>query len=639
MEEVSVGAKAISEARHVPAVNVAAPSSGDLTVAELMARQAARTPHAIALSAGREVLTYQEVDQRANQLAHYLRELGVGPEKLVGICLRRSPAMVIAALATMKAGGAYLPLDETLPPSRLRFMLEDAGACVLLSRSDLHQNRLHGSWHLLDCDAEQAAISAHPVHDPGVVSHAGQLAYVIFTSGSTGQPKGVEITHASLRNLIQWHIRAFHVTASDRASHQANLGFDAAVWEVWPYLTVGASVLIPDDKLRTDPEQMRNWLVDNKITITFLPTPLAEHMIALEWPNNTALRTLLTGGDVLRHRPRPGLPFSLVNNYGPTEFTVVATSAAVAPSGPGRLSAPSIGVPIDQAQAYILDEQMKPAADGTVGDLYLGGAGLARGYRNHPELTAKMFVRNPFSAGPGSRLYRTGDRVRRLAGGELEFLGRSDEQIKIRGHRIEPEEISAALNSHPQVRSTVVIADEGAAGEKRLIAYVVTTPETKLSAAQLQEHLRPQLPSYMIPAAFVKIDRLPVSSNGKVDRKALPAPNAQNLIRDESPTPPGSIVEDRLAAVIAPLLGVKQVNSDDNFFLLGGHSLLGTRLLAKIRETFGVDLTLLSLFDHPTLGEMSAQIEHLILEKIAAQHAGATTPSASAPASARGITQ
>jgi amino acid adenylation domain-containing protein len=581
-----------------------------------VAQHAASTPDAIAVSASSDALTYRELDRRANQLAHILRAMGVGPETLVGIYLDRSPAAVMAALAVLKAGGAYLPLDEATPAERLGFMLRDAGVPLLITRSSLAGKIPSGTWQVLNLDDRHTEIKAGSAEAPSVEVTRENLAYVIFTSGSTGQPKGVEITHASLENLIRWHCRAFHVTPADRASHQSGLGFDATVWEVWPYLTIGASLHIPDENVRNNPEALRDWLLQQKITITFLPTVLAEGLLGLDWPAQPALRTLLTGADKLYRRPPANLPFKFVNNYGPTECTVVATSAIVAPAE-SESSVPSIGTPIDHIESYILDEGMKSVEPGASGELYLGGAGVARGYRNHPELTEQKFVANPFASGNGNRLYRTGDRVRQLPNGEIEFLGRLDDQIKIRGYRIEPGEIAAALNSCSGVKSSVIAARADHAGEKRLIAYLILSDDLRPSATDLRSHLQKQIPEYMIPAEFVRLESFPVNSSGKIDRTALPAPSRENTLGEGDFVAPQSMVEQRLAEIIASLLHIPRVGANDNFFLLGGHSLLGTQLLTRISHAFGVDLSLLTLFDHPTLAGMSAEIERLILEKIA----------------------
>jgi amino acid adenylation domain-containing protein len=608
--------------------NMPLPVLGTVSLPQMVGEQARTRPEAPALVAGSRILTYGELDRRANQLAHYLRELGVGPEKLVGLCVERSPEMAIAALAILKAGGAYLPLDPGTPVERLEMTLRDANVAVLLTNTK-SEGRLPAGSRLLNLESATPEISRCSVDAPPLSATPENLAYVIYTSGSTGQPKGVEVLHRGLNNLVGWHLRAFQVTAEDRASHQASLGFDAAVWELWPYLVAGASVHFPEDKVRQNPVALRDWLIEQKITISFLATPLAESMMLLDWPHEVDLRLLLTGADTLHRRPSRLLPFTLVNNYGPTECTVVATSGVVSPEASSRR--PSIGRAIDNTEIFILDGQGKPVAAGASGELYLGGPSLARGYRNRPDLTAQRFVANPqanalshlsaphaASISQNGKLYRTGDLVRELPGGELEFLGRIDEQIKIRGYRIEPSEIVSALDASPDVDASAVMAVEDGPGDKRLVAYVALAAGAKTTAGELQELLRKQLPDYMIPATFVRIDSLPVTSNGKVDWAALPQALNGNVMTDDSYIAPRNIVEEKLAAIIAPLLHVERVGVHDNFFFRGGHSLLGTQLLTKIGETFGVELSLLSLFEHPTLAEMSEEIEHLIVEKIEA---------------------
>jgi acyl-coenzyme A synthetase/AMP-(fatty) acid ligase len=434
---------------------------------------------------------------------------------------------------------------------------------------------------------------------------------VIYTSGSTGKPKGVEITHSNLLNLVEWHLEAFQVSSSDRASMQAAVGFDAAVWELWPYLVAGASIAIPDGAIRNHPEALRDWLVANRITITFLPTAMAEQMLQLDWPTDASLRVLLTGADALRRRPHTQLPFQLINNYGPTECTVVATSGLVLPDSLASRP-PSIGRAIRNTEIKILDQAMHLVPSGETGEIYIGGKGVARGYRNHPELTAERFLLN----GNRALLYRTGDLGRFLPEGEIEFVGRTDEQIKIRGFRVEPGEVVNAINSHPGVQASAVRLLGKEVGEKKLVAYVVLASGSAVTQEGLRQTLVRRLPEYMLPSLFVRIDSLPLTVNGKVDYTFLPAPTAANLLRETEFVAPRTLVEQRLAKILSPLLHVESVSVKDNFFLLGGHSLLGTQLLTKIREVFGVDLSLLSLFDHPTLEGMSVEVENLIVAKV-----------------------
>jgi amino acid adenylation domain-containing protein len=598
------------------------------SVPELVAAQAAATPEATALAAGSEELSYADLDWRSNQLARYLKSAGVGPDQMVGLSMERSPAMVVAALAILKAGGAYVPLDSALPAERLDFMLRDAEVRVLVTGNGFVPQLPSGGWRLVDLNQQAEEIAAFPRDAFQYPVTEGNLAYVIYTSGSTGQPKGVEITHGGLTNLVSWHRRAFQVTPKDRASHQSALGFDAAVWEIWPYLAAGAGVYIPPDSCRTSPEALRDWLVGQRISITFLPTPLAERMLLVKWPEQTALRVLLTGADTLHRRPSPELPFALINNYGPTECTVVATSGRVAPGdASNQVSSnqlPSIGRPIDNTQVYILDEAMREAPAGTAGELCIAGAGLARGYHKRADLTVEKFVPNPFGSGLNARLYRTGDLARYLRNGEIEFLGRLDEQVKIRGFRIEPNEIVRALDEHAEVEASAVVARENPAGEKWLVAYVVLTEAAAVTGTALREYLSKRLPDYMVPAVLVAMESLPVTVNGKIDRAALPAPSVNNVLGEDNFVAASGPVQQRLAGIIAALLHVERIGANDNFFLLGGHSLLGTQLITKVNETFGVELPLLQLFDHPTLAEMSGAIETLILAKLEPASAGET---------------
>ena len=572
-------------------------------VPQTVTSQASETPDALAVTDTTLTLTYRELDRRAGRVADALRAFDVGPDTVVAICLDRSAAFVVAALGVLQAGAAYLPLDPATPPERLAFMLQDAAPRVTITDLRAAGRLPSAVWPRLDVYEAMARPGwAATRHDVPKQEH---LAYVIYTSGSTGRPKGVEITHGSLANLVAWHRRAFGVTADDRAPLYASPAFDAAVWEIWPYLVSGASVHLPPEAVRTDPHALRDWLVAQSITIGFVPTPIAERLIALPWPTWTPLRTLLTGADTLHRYPPEGLPFTLVNNYGPTECTVVTTSGPVEPEPSGE-TLPAIGRPIDNVDVVVLDEAMRPVAPGAAGELHVGGAGLARGYRGRPDLTAERFVPHPDE--PGARLYRTGDRARLLGDGRVAFLGRVDDQLKIRGYRVEPDEIAAALGAQPGVAACSVVArDDG--GERRLVAYVVPAPGAGVGREALIAALRRSLPDYMMPATFVTLAALPLTISGKVDRAALPAPDATNTLRDGDVVAPRTDVETELAAILSSLLGVDEVSVQDNFFMLGGHSLLGTQLIARVRDAFGVELSLRTLFDAPTIADLAAEIE------------------------------
>jgi amino acid adenylation domain-containing protein len=578
----------------------------------MISMHAARHPNAPAVILGRERMSYYEMNRRANLLARYLRSVGVGRESIVALWLRRSPWIMVAALAAFKAQAAYLPLDPEHPSDRLLFTVNDSGAKIILTDSVLAERTAGARCRVAVLDRICDEVVKYDPEDLELEAGPQDLAYVIYTSGSTGTPKGVEITHANLANLVAWHNRAFSVTAADRASHLAGLGFDASVWETWPYLTAGASLCLADYHTLINPERLRDWIVDSQITIGFVPTPMAERLLALEWPAETRLRTLLTGGDTLHVYPPADLPFTVVNNYGPTECTVVSTSCVVPWGSSGSL--PPIGMPIDDTDVHILDGRMQRVSSGKPGELYIGGANVGRGYRNHPELTAARFVQSPFA--PDERLFKTGDLGYYLPNGQIAFLGRTDNQVKIRGNRIELEEIAAVLNSHPGVIASTVALHGSTDADKQLIGYVVA--QQKPSVRSLQGFLAARLPDYMIPSVFVRLQTLPLTANGKVDRTALPPPTAANVLV-EPRTAPGSDTEIRLTILLSGLLKVSEIGVDDDFFMLGGHSLLGTQLIARIRDSFQVELPLLTLFDQPTVRGLAAEIDrHLYLNHASA---------------------
>ncbi len=587
------------------------------TVAQLVARQAAAVPDAVALLDGNVTLSYKELNERANQLAHMLQEAGVQPNMLVGICLERSMNLVIGLLGILKAGGVYVPLDPTYPQERLAFMLQDARVSIVVTQTHIAASLPVEDMQVICLDTDSTRLLQQSTTNPTSSATGNDLAYVIYTSGSTGRPKGVQITHSSLLNLIFWHQQAFEVTSSDHATHVTSPAFDATGWELWPYLTIGASISLPDEDTRVDPVRLRDWLLGSAITITFLPTALAERMLLLEWPATTSLRYLLTGADALHRYPTPDLPFALINNYGPTEATVVATSGRVLPNEYSDMP-PAIGRPIANTFVYVLDEQLRQVPSGEPGELYIGGAGLARGYLNRPDLTAERFVRNPFSDDASARLYKTGDIVRYLPDGQIAFMGREDHQIKLRGYRIEPGEIVSVLNAQPEIETSFVMAREDVAGDKRLIAYVVPKPAQYVFLHTLQDAIAQLLPDYMMPATFVLLDFLPVTANGKVDRAALPRPDSTNILKEETIVLPTTSTEIRVAEIVSSLLGIEEVGIDENFFMLGGNSLLGAQIIIQIANTFGVELKLHTLFSSSTIRLLSEEIERNIFMKLEA---------------------
>ena len=477
----------------------------DKCIHQLFEEQVENNPNAIAVVFEEQKLTYSQLNSKANQLANYLQKLGVAPETLVGICVERSLEMVVGLLAILKAGGAYVPLDPNYPTSRLNYMVEDAQLSILLTQKKW-QHHLSETIETVIClDTDEEIINQQSQQIPENQVTANQLAYVIYTSGSTGQPKGVTIPHQGLLNLVFWHQRTFEVKSSDKASQIAGVGFDASVWEIWPYLSAGACLHLVNSETRLSPEALRNWLISEQITISFVPTPLLENLCSLEWPAQTKLRTVLTGGDKLHNYPSAALPFCVFNNYGPTENTVVTTSGLVVSGQEGSIS-PPIGKPISNTKVYILDINLQPVPIGVAGELHIEGDSLATGYHNRPELTASKFIPNPFDnskvnpsltpkeGSQKSKLYKTGDLVRYLADGNIEFLGRIDHQVKIRGYRIETGEIEAVINSYPKVKETVVLAREDNPGDKRLVAYIV--PETQTITTSNRELSETQVDSW-----------------------------------------------------------------------------------------------------------------------------------------------
>src|ERR687886_738282 len=575
----------------------------DVCVHQLFEAQVEQTPEAMAVVFEDQQLTYRELNRRANQVAHHLRSLGVGSDVLVGICVERSLEMVVGLLGILKAGAAYVPLDPSYPAERLAFMLEDAQVPILLTQQRLVSRLPKHGAKAICLDADWEIIAQESTENSTSNVKADNLAYVIYTSGSTGKPKGVQIEHQGLLNLVFWHQRAFAVSSAERATQIAGPAFDAAVWELLPYLTTGASIYIANEETRISPVQLRDWLITSAITITFLPTPLAESVLSLDWPSNTALQTLLTGGDKLHNYPSPSLPFKLVNNYGPTENTVVTTSGGVSSTKQSDRT-PTIGRPIANTQVYLLDKNLQPVPVGIPGEIYVGGASLARGYLNHPDLTALSFIPNPCSNTQSRRLYKTGDLARYLPDGNIEFLGRLDDQVKIRGFRIELGEIESVLGQHPAMQETLVVVREDIPNNKRLVAYGVPKQSPAPSMQELHHFLKQQLPEYMVPSAFVLLDALPLTPNGKVDRRALPAPDTTRPELAGAYVAPRTSVEELLAGCSADVLGVGKGGIHDNFFEVGGDSILSIQIIARAKQA-GLALTPKQLFGHQTIAELA----------------------------------
>jgi amino acid adenylation domain-containing protein len=584
-------------------------------IQELFEAQVERTPKAVAVIFQDQQLSYEELNSRANQLAHHLRALGVGPETPVGICTERSLDMVIGLLGILKAGGAYLPLDPAYPSERLAFMMSDNQAPVLLTQSYLLDRLPEHKATVICLDTDWEQIAQESKANPVQWSSAENLAYVMYTSGSTGKPKGISIPHRAINRLV-FNTNYINLQPDDRVALASNSAFDAATFELWGALLHGACLVGISKEVALSPLDLAVTIREQGVTTMFLTTALF-NQLAREAPGTfQSIRHLLFGGEavdphwvktVLEHEP----PERLLHVYGPTESTTFTTWYLVEEVTEAAKTVP-IGKPLSNTQAYVLDRALQPVPVGVAGELYIGGAGLARGYLNRPELTADRFVPDPFSNEPGTRLYRSGDLVRYLPSGTIEFLGRIDQQVKIRGFRIELGEIEAVLEQHPAVREALVLAREDRPGEKRLVAYVTLKDESSkpFAIGELRRYLKEKLPDYMVPTVFVPLDALPLTPNGKVDRRALPAPDVSRSNQPGVVVAPRNLLELQLVQIWEKLLDTRPIGVTDNFFELGGHSLLAVRLMAQIQRQFGQRLALASLFQEGATIEQLAGLLH-----------------------------
>ena len=586
-------------------------------VPQLVAEVARDRPNAIALRAGGASLTYSQFNADANRLARHLVAEGVGPEVLVAVCLPRSVAQIEALLAIQKAGGAFLPLDPAWPEGRIRSVLAESGASIVISDRD-RVGKVEGqARRVIRLDEEADTIAARDATDLPARARPENLAYVIYTSGSTGVPKGAEITHANLVNLARCCRDWFGLTAEDVASHLAGLAFDAAVFETWPLLSVGATLVLVEEMVRSAPDRLHDWLLEERITYAFLPTSLAQPMLSATWPTDARLRMVVAAGEALHAYPRPDLPFVLINGYGPTECTVGAAFAVIAPTanpdGP-----PPIGHPFGGSTIHLLDPNGHPVPAGAIGEICIGGPIVGRGYRKRPDLTAERFVLDRFSGVADATLYRTGDLGSWRADGQLMFRGRIDDQVKIRGNRVEPDEVASVLNRHPAVAASAVVARESATRELQLVAYVMLRSPASFSEWELSRHLRASLPDYMVPTAFVRLDRLPLNLNGKLDKNALPEANPANRLDITPYREPSDPTERYVADLWGNVLRLERVGADDNFFSLGGQSLFATQIVLRAGEAFGLDLDMRHLFEAPTVAEFAARIVDLVSAEVEA---------------------
>ncbi|MGX1885312.1 amino acid adenylation domain-containing protein [Streptomyces sp. NPDC055287] len=610
------------------------------TIDAWFARQAAERGDAVAVTGRDGRLSYRELERDANRLAHHLRTLGVGPEVPVAVCMERTTALVTALLAVLKAGGAYVPLDPSAPDERLSFTLADADAAVLLTDT---AGRGLRATHTVLTGPGGADLTAYPQtapEDPG--TGPASLAYVIYTSGSTGTPKGVMIEHRNVTGLLTGVRDRFGFGPGDVWSMCASAAFDVSVWEMWGALLHGGRLVVVPDDVRRSPADLHALLHREGVTVLNQTPAAFRQLVRYEEeyagpgsPAALALRLVVFAGEALPPEMlRPWIARhgdevpALVNMYGITETTVHSTYRRMASSDLEGATGSMIGGAIGGWAMDVLGADGERVADGEAGELYVGGAGVARGYLGRPALTAERFLPAPDAAVPGARRYRSGDSARRAADGDHEYVGRLDHQVKIRGYRIELGEIENALTRHPAVRDTVVVVDQDASGDPRLVAYWVAAAGAPAGPSELREHLGLRLPEYMLPNVYVALDRLPLTHNGKVDRRALPAPEAVRPDLDAEFAAPATPVEKTLADIWADVLSVDRVGLDDDFFELGGHSMLATQAVALTKERLGVGATLRLFFDRPTVRELASALEELL----AAQHdTGDDSRSASHP--------
>jgi amino acid adenylation domain-containing protein len=608
---------------------------------ELFEAEAARSPEATAVTFKHEHLTYAELNRRANQLARRLRAMGVGEESLVGVCMERSVELVVSLLGVLKAGGAYVPLDPDYPGERLAFMIKDAGISCLLAQkrvaASLPTEAAGASLLLVDADWENFIATERDENLRGVAATAANTAYVLYTSGSTGTPKGVSITHRAVNRLVR-RTNYIELRPDDRIAQGSSFSFDAAAFEIWGALLNGAHLIVLNKDVLLAPQLLAREIVEAKISVLFLTTALF-NQFADDIPGAFhSLRYLLFGGEaadtarVRRVLEESQLSGRLLNLYGPAENTTLATWHPLE-AVPAEATSIPIGRPVANTQVYILDAELQPVPVGVAGEIYIGGDGLARGYPNRAELTAERFLPDPFGIEAGARLYRTGDLGRYLSTGQIEFLGRRDHQVKIRGFRVELGEIEAALKRYPGLKDAVVLMNESALDDKRLIAYLVAVDEDdRPVTGELRAFLRERLPTYMIPNVFVALDHLPLTANGKVDRKALPAPVSAEREEDEQYAAPQTEMEHRVAAIWREVLGTARIGAHDNFFDLGGHSLLIVRVHNKLREMLHREIPIVELFRHPTVTTLS---EYLGAKEQPALEAVTATTAAFDPLQAR----
>ena len=609
----------------------------DGCVHELFEEQVARNPDAVAVVYKQRQLSYRELNQRANQVARFLRKRGVGPDILVGVCLERSLEMVIALFGVWKAGGAYIPLDPAYPRDRLSFMVADTGMKVLLTDNKC-RSLFPSAWdNAVRIDSDWRVIAQEDAGNLPATAVPSNLAYVMYTSGSTGQPKGAMIQHSGLVNYLCWAIKTYAVEGKGSVPVHSSIAFDSTVASLYPPLLTGGQIeLLPEDvgaqNLLAALRQVKNR---SKVVITPAHLELLNQQLSPEEMAGMTKVLVIAGETLPAERLSKWRDFApatrLINEYGPTEATVGCCAYEVQAGDPRNGPVP-IGKAIANAQLYVLDPELHPVPPGVMGELYIGGAGVGHGYLNKPELTSERFLDDPFSGRSGARLYKTGDLVRQRKDGVLEFLGRADHQVKVRGFRIELGEIEVTLAGHPGVQSCTVLAREDTPGNKQLVAYLVVRESESVDAERLKKFLKQLLPDYMVPAYFVLLDFFPLTQNGKIDRKALPAPSYKDTPAAKEFHAPRTETEKRLATIWMGLLNVESIGIHDNFFDLGGDSLLAIRVILQIREVFGVALSMHTFFPSATIAGLAKALQSheessdRLTYAVALQHKGNEAP-------------
>ncbi len=587
----------------------------DKCIHQLFEEQSARTPDAIALVFENQQLSYHTLNAKANQLAHYLKTASVQPDKLVAICMDRSIDLVIGLLAILKAGGAYVPLDPTYPRERLAFMLEDTKAQVLLTHSSLAGQLPGYSGQLVCLDSCWIELNPEDIDNPCCNTSSSNLAYVMYTSGSTGTPKGVEVCHYNIARLLLNNTYA-RIDNQQNFLLSAPIAFDASTFEVWGGLLHGARCVIYPERVLTL-NGLERIIEQQKISILWLTAALFNAVIDEKPQILSAVGQVLTGGEALStghiRRALKQLPDSqLINGYGPTESTTFACCYPIPKTIAHQAISIPIGYPIANTQVYILDKHLQPVPIGVAGELHIGGDGLARGYLNRPEMTAEKFIRHPFSTNPLDRLYKTGDLARYQSDGAIEFLGRLDHQIKLRGFRIELGEIESVLGHYPGINEVVVTVREDQSGNKRLVTYLTHSQEEPPNVNAIRLFLKEKLPEYMVPSAFVFLDKFPLTPNGKIDRKALPAPDQTRTEIEQAYVAPCSPVQEMLAAIWREVLNVDRIGIHDNFFDLGGHSLLVIVVCTKVEAKIGKPVPVELIFEFPTVVSLANALEKYV---------------------------